>query len=295
METHGVPRVVLILCSLFWKLELLRICNLLWGPEAPPNDDEFCRRAVEVVHRNCGWTGEKLSPESRLTVHAIDVMQQTEDQIVETVERYNRRYTHAIILPNSFHFWELMERNLGGVTHEHMKEAANRYVRIGARLMRQDLANEVLILPFLPMGEPTCHLVPRFNISHIWAQLVDSCNNANDYVYKMLTHLWSLEMAQCSMNVPHVVAWNFIPHEPQKAWEVYVSYFNDRYERRRPITLPCSQVHCSGSHYLLHELWGLVQDTEAICECQMTVSIVRPMSNRQRRRFRACLRRLCRQ
>ncbi len=294
MEMHGVPRVVLILCSLFWKLELLNVCNLLWGPEAPPNDDEFCRRAVEVVHRNCGWTGEKLSPESRLTVHAIDIMQQTEDQIIESVERYNRQYTHAIIMPNSFHFWELIERDLGGVTHEHMKEAANRYVRIGARLMRQDLANEVLILPFLPMGEPTCQLVPRFHISHIWGQLVDSCNNANDYVYKLLTHLWSLEMAQCSMNVPHVVAWNFIPHDPHAAWEVYVSYFNDRYERRRPITLPCSQVHCSGSHYLLHELWGLVQDTEATCECQMTVSIVRPMSNRQRRKFRACLRRMCR-
>ena len=47
IAANGVPRVVLILCSLFWKLEILKICDLLFGPEAPLNDDKFCRQMVE--------------------------------------------------------------------------------------------------------------------------------------------------------------------------------------------------------------------------------------------------------
>ncbi len=289
-EVWGVPRVVLILCSLFWKLELLRICDLLHGPEAPPNDDEFCRRTAESVYRNHGRSGEILAAESRVTIHAMDIMKQTEDQIVQSIEQYMRRYTHVIMMPNSFHFWELMEQQLGGLTTVYMREITNRYVRIGSRLMRQGLAREVLILPFFPMGDPTCELIPRVNLTHVWNTLVDHCNQANDYIMIIATHMWTLEMAQRSMNVPNVVAWNFIPHDSRQAWEIYISYFSDRYERRRPITLRCGQVHRSGSHYLLHELWGLVQDTAATCECQMTVSILRPLSRRQKRKFHAALR-----
>ncbi len=290
ISVWGVPRVVLILCSLFWKLELLKICDLLHGPEAPPNDDEFCRRTAESIFQNCGRSGEKLAPESRVTVHAIDVLKQTEDQIIHSIEKYVRRYTHVIMIPNAFHFWELMEQQLGGVTTVYMKEITNRYVRIGSRLMRQGLAGEVLILPFLPMGDPTCELIPRVNLAHVWNLLVDHCNQANDYIIIIATHMWTIEMAQRTMNVPNIVAWNFIPHDSRLAWEVYVSHFSDRYERRRPITLRCGQVHRSGSHYLLYELWGLVQDTAPTCECQMTVSVARPLSRRQRRKFRAVLR-----
>ncbi len=290
MEAWGVPRVVLILCSLFWKLELLEICDLLHGPEAPPNDDEFCRRTAESIFQNCGRSGEKLAPESRVTVHAINVMKQTEDQIIHSIEQYARRYTHVIMIPNAFHFWELMEQQLGGVTTVYMKEITNRYVRIGSRLMRQGLAREVLILPFLPMGDPTCELIPRVNLANVWNVLVDHCNQANDYIIIIATHMWTIEMAQGTMNVPNIVAWNFIPHDQRLAWEIYISHFTDRYERRRPITLRCGQVHRSGSHYLLYELWGLVQDTAATCECQMTVSVVRPLSRRQKRKFRAALR-----
>ncbi len=289
-EIWGVPRVVLILCSLFWKLELLTICDLLQGPEAPPNDDDFCRRTVESIFQNHGRSGEILAAESRVTIHAIDIMKQTEDQIVHAIEQYMRRYTHVIMIPNSFHFWELMERQLGGVTTVYMKEIANRYVRIGSRLMRQGLAREVLILPFLPMGDPTCELIPRVNLTNVWNFLVDHCNQANDYIMIIATHMWTLEMAQRTMNVPNVVAWNFIPHDSRQAWEIYVSHFSDRYERRRPITLRCGQAYRSGSHYLLHELWGLVQDTAATCECQMTVSVLRPLSRRQKRKFNASLR-----
>ncbi len=289
MELWGVPRVVLILCSLFWKLELLKICDLLHGPEAPPNDDEFCRRTAESIFQNNGRSGEILAPESRVTVHAIDVMKQTEDQIIHSIERYIRGYTHVIIIPNAFHFWELMEQQLGGVTTVYMKEITNRYVRIGSRLMRQGLAREVLILPFLPMGDPTCELIPRVNLTNVWNLLVDHCNQANDYIIIIATHMWTIEMAQGTMNVPNVVAWNFVPHDQRLAWEIYISHFTDRYERRRPITLRCGQVHRSGSHYLLYELWGLVQDTAATCECQMTVSVLRPLSRRQKRKFRAAL------
>ncbi len=291
IQTWGVPRVVLILCSLFWKLEILNICDLLHGPEAPPNDDEFCRRTVESIFQSYGRSGEILAPESRVTVHAIDIMKQTEDQIIQSIEQYMRRYTHVIMMPNAFHFWELMERQLGGVTTVYMKEITNRYVRIGSRLMRQGLAREVLILPFLPMGDPTCELIPRVNLTNVWNLLVDHCNQANDYIMIIATHMWTIEMAQRTMNVPNVVAWNFIPHDSRQAWEIYISHFSDRYERRRPITLRCGQVHRSGSHYLLHELWGLVQDTAAICECQMTVSVLRPLSRRQKRKFQAVLQR----
>ncbi len=53
VAANGVPRVVLILCSLFWKLEILKICDLLFGPEAPPNDDRFCRQVAEKLYQNC--------------------------------------------------------------------------------------------------------------------------------------------------------------------------------------------------------------------------------------------------
>ncbi len=289
-EVWGVPRVILVLCSLFWKLEILQICDLLQGSEAPPNDDDFCRRTVESVFRNHGRSGELLAAESRMTIHAIDVMKQSEDQIVHAIEKYMRRYTHVIMIPNSFHFWELMERQLGGLTPVYMKEITNRYVQLGSRLMRQGLAREVLMLPFLPMGEPTCELVPRVNLANVWNALVDHCNQANDYVMIIATHMWTLEMAKRSMNVPNIVSWNFIPHDSRQAWEVYVNHFTDRYERRRPVVLRCGLVHCTGSHYLLHELWGLVQDTAPVCECEMTVSVVRPLSRRQKRKFNAILR-----
>ncbi len=77
IAANGGPRVVLKLCSLFWKLEILKICDPFVGPEAPPNDDRFCRQVMENLYRNCCRPGEKLAAESRVTVHAIDAVKQT--------------------------------------------------------------------------------------------------------------------------------------------------------------------------------------------------------------------------
>ena len=284
IAANGVPRVVLILCSLFWKLEFLKICNLLSGPEAPPNDDRFCRQVAEKVYRNCCRPGEKLAAESRVTIHAVDVVKQTLDQIIQTVEQYGRAYTHVIIIPNTFHFWDLMEQDLGDDAPKYMNEITHQYVNLGACFMRQGMAREVLLLPFLPMGNPTCGLIPRVNISGIWNELVESCNVNNENIDVMLKHMWTKELAQKTMNVPNSVAWNIFPLEAPALWQVYVNHFIDRYEKRRPIALPCGATHRSGSHYLLHELWGLVQDNMATCICEMTVKIMRPIRKRNRRR-----------
>ncbi len=284
IAANGVPRVVLILCSLFWKLEILKICELLFGPEAPPNDDRFCRQVAEKMYQHCCRPGEKLAAESRVTIHAIDVVEQTQDQIVHSVEQYGRSYTHVLIIPNTYHFWDLLEQDLGGNAPGYMNEVTHRYVNLGTRLMRQGMAREVLLLPFLPMGNPTCGLIPRAIFTGVWDQLVDSCNHNNEYIDIILKHMWTRELAQGTMNVPNSVAWNYIPLDTHLSWSIYINHFTDRYEKRRPITLPCGSTHRSGSHYLLHELWGLVQDTVATCMCEMTVKILRPVRKRGRKR-----------
>ena len=67
----------------------------------------------------------------------------------------------VLIIPNTFHFWDLLEQDLGGNAPGYMNEVTHRYVNLGTRLMRQGMAREVLYLSFLSMGNPICGLVPR--------------------------------------------------------------------------------------------------------------------------------------
>ncbi len=262
----------------------MKICDLLFGSEAPPNDDRFCRQVAEKIYQNCCRPGEKLAAETRVTIHAIDVVEQTQDQIVHSIEQYGHSYTHVLIIPNTYHLWDLLEQDLGGNAPAYMNEISHRYVNLGTRFMRQGMAQEVLLLPYLPMGNPTCGLIPRAILTGVWEELVESCNRNNDYIDVILTHIWTKELAQGTMNVPNSVAWNYIPLDADELWPIYMKHFTDRYEKRRPITLPCGTTHHSGSQYFLYELWGLVQDATPTCTCEMTVKIMRPIRKRSRKR-----------
>ena len=68
----SVPKIVLILCSIFWKIELLTVCGLYTGPEMPTNDDQFTRIVAKKMYQYCCNPGERLALESRVFIHAID-------------------------------------------------------------------------------------------------------------------------------------------------------------------------------------------------------------------------------
>ncbi len=140
--------------------------------------------------------------------------------------------------------------------------------------MREEIANEVMILQYFPFGSPTSGLVPRFELGGVWTHLVGHCNCTNQNPMTILRHLWAKEQAEGTMHVPHFVA--FIPEDPQTLWYHYHRYFNDRLERRQSVFLACGSQYRSGPHYLINALWWLVQDLKAMCSCEMTVQVMRP-------------------
>ncbi len=125
---YGVPKVVLILCLLFWKLEFLHICGLCTGPEAPPNDETFTKVVAERFYRNCCFPGERLAPESRVYIHAVDMLKQTAEGIKQEIANYMRSFTHVIIISEAFHIWEIMERDCGRDTPKFVGQLTHRYI-----------------------------------------------------------------------------------------------------------------------------------------------------------------------
>ncbi len=85
----------------------------------------------------------------------------SQNQIVQFENQYGRSDIRVLIFPNTFHFWDLLEQDLGGNAPGYMNKVKYRYVNLETRFMRQGMAREVLLLPFYQWGNPTCGLISK--------------------------------------------------------------------------------------------------------------------------------------